>query len=499
MKRIITLLLIILVSNPVIGQITKQNRQEFENLTNSKIFKPIKTHQNRLKDFQTPDFKFNSNKNIYAKSRKADKKTLDSVVSQEWDNDFNLWRNGLKEDFIYDGENITTRFLSYWNYSASSWDRYDKEEYTFDANGNVLSKITSFQFNPTVWDFGSKTEYTYILNNDGVYKLTQEKYSVWDSNVGQWVNSNMYELTYDTNETLVTLKVDSDWDLGSKQWINSHQKEFFYINARISSVISSNWIYGTTQWEWKPNSKRDYFWDSPFIELLYYWDTDENDWINESKFELEYFNPPGGKPLIAITKETGFNWDMSMDQWKPDYKDEYEYDNNTNRTLGSYFEWNETVRVWVEYGNDEFVFDLTYDFQDDLIVPYNYAEDVDDDTVFLFNNMVIGYLYFDYVNQAWEDDTKTLFFYSNYTNQLSVDKNILLNAISVYPNPTADVLVIDSNRPLTKVEMYSVLGKKVMDINSGFKSIPMHTISDGLYIVKIQSENKVVFKKIIKK
>lgn len=81
MKRIITLLLIILVSNPVIRQITKQNGQEFENLTTSKIFKLVNKHHKRFKDSKTQDFNFNQNEN--AKSSLAEKKSCSQTYSSK--------------------------------------------------------------------------------------------------------------------------------------------------------------------------------------------------------------------------------------------------------------------------------------------------------------------------------------------------------------------------------------------------------------------------------
>ncbi len=498
MKRIITLLLIILVSIPVTGQITKQSKQEFANLMTSKIFKPVKKHQKKFKDFQTPDFKYNSNKNKFAKSSIAEKKTLDSLISQEWDNDFNLWRNEIKEEFIYDGEKIDTRLLYLWNGNTSSWELFQKVEYSFDTNGNVSSKTTSYQFTPPVWVFDKKTDYSYILDYNSLYQLSLEENYTWDSIASQWINTYKHELTYGSGTSFLSLEIGSEWDLGTKQWRNMYRDEFIYDDL-LSSEINSYWDNGTSAWvlnsKWEYSRGDFHPWVPDFV-ILYRRDINNIEWVYESKNEYEYGYGPDAFPILA--KETWFTWDISMEEWEVDYKDEYEYDGNFNRTLGSYFEWNETPGEWVEYAKDEFVFDLAYDFRDDLTVPYNYAEEVDD-TVFMFNNMVIGYLYFEYVNQVWEDDTKTLFYYADYTNQLSVDEKILPNAISVYPNPTADVLVIDSNMPLTKVEMYSVLGKKVMDINTGFKSIPMHKISAGLYIVKIQSENAVILKKIIKK
>ena len=46
--------------------------------------------------------------------------------------------------------------------------------------------------------------------------------------------------------------------------------------------------------------------------------------------------------------------------------------------------------------------------------------------------------------------------------------------------------------------MFSMLGKKVKEVNSDFKTIPTDNLSNGLYIVRIHSENGLATKKMIK-
>ena len=66
-------------------------------------------------------------------------------------------------------------------------------------------------------------------------------------------------------------------------------------------------------------------------------------------------------------------------------------------------------------------------------------------------------------------------------------------------NPVTNTLTIDSEIPLTKVEIYSILGKKVKEIKSDFNSIPTNNLSNGVYFVRMHSENGLATKKLIKK
>lgn len=98
----------------------------------------------------------------------------------------------------------------------------------------------------------------------------------------------------------------------------------------------------------------------------------------------------------------------------------------------------------------------------------------------------------------WLKDASTIYS-EDCKSALGIDDEILNEAITLYPNPVSDILTIDSEIPLTKVEVYSMLGKKVKEINSDFTSIPIDNLSNGVYIVRMHSENGVVNRKIIKK
>jgi len=81
---------------------------------------------------------------------------------------------------------------------------------------------------------------------------------------------------------------------------------------------------------------------------------------------------------------------------------------------------------------------------------------------------------------------------------LSVGDEILANSILIYPNPVSNNLTINSKTPLSKVEIYSVLGNKISEVNSNFESISLDNLSKGMYLVRVFSEKNVAIKKIVK-
>lgn len=73
-----------------------------------------------------------------------------------------------------------------------------------------------------------------------------------------------------------------------------------------------------------------------------------------------------------------------------------------------------------------------------------------------------------------------------------------INKIKVYPNPSNNIIYINSPQPIQQIKLFSVLGKLVYQ-NSNFKgNIDVSNVSKGVYFLKIISEDGLHFtKKII--
>jgi flagellar capping protein FliD len=85
------------------------------------------------------------------------------------------------------------------------------------------------------------------------------------------------------------------------------------------------------------------------------------------------------------------------------------------------------------------------------------------------------------------------------TTQLSVDDEILDNSLKLYPNPVTNILTIESkNVAISKVEIYSILGKKIKEITSNFGSITTDNLPNGIYSIRIYSEKSSIIRKMIK-
>jgi hypothetical protein len=69
--------------------------------------------------------------------------------------------------------------------------------------------------------------------------------------------------------------------------------------------------------------------------------------------------------------------------------------------------------------------------------------------------------------------------------------------LKIYPNPTSNFINITSSQIINKIELYSILGKKILEVNHK-DSIDISAFHSGIYFVKIYSGNRSISKKIIK-
>lgn len=87
---------------------------------------------------------------------------------------------------------------------------------------------------------------------------------------------------------------------------------------------------------------------------------------------------------------------------------------------------------------------------------------------------------------------------SLYSGTLATsDLSNIKNNISIYPNPTKDIVVVKSETPITKIELYDFSGKKIKE--SASKEMNISSLERGNYLVKItDKEGNTQTKNLIK-
>jgi len=91
-------------------------------------------------------------------------------------------------------------------------------------------------------------------------------------------------------------------------------------------------------------------------------------------------------------------------------------------------------------------------------------------------------------------DSQTIF--STNCEELSTNEFDSNNTISLYPNPTKDVLNISTKETVKHIIIYDLQGKVVAKV-SNKKQIYLTHLESGIYMTKIETETSVTVKKII--
>jgi len=75
-------------------------------------------------------------------------------------------------------------------------------------------------------------------------------------------------------------------------------------------------------------------------------------------------------------------------------------------------------------------------------------------------------------------------------------EDYLQNSFTIFPNPTQDILFIESHHPIENVKVYNLQGQLIKEVLS--KIVDVSQLTNGLYFVQVAYEGKSVTKKFIK-
>lgn len=122
------------------------------------------------------------------------------------------------------------------------------------------------------------------------------------------------------------------------------------------------------------------------------------------------------------------------------------------------------------------------------------------------------------VNSSWVDENLTVVAFINNHDASNINNRAILNANSrkllkigtgisdnnktrtaIYPNPATELLNIISENEIQNVEVYNIEGQLVKSFSGNVNNIGVSDLNNGLYLVKIYTENGTATHKFIKK
>ena len=120
-----------------------------------------------------------------------------------------------------------------------------------------------------------------------------------------------------------------------------------------------------------------------------------------------------------------------------------------------------------------------------------------------------------YVSDVYEGHSNIISIYSDVTNTIDVKKfsitvieaenstlsisDLSKRKLIVYPNPVKDILNVYSENNIKSITIMNVNGAKVFEGTIVDQKLDLSTLTSGIYIIKIETEKGINYKKIVKK
>ncbi|ARV08385.1 beta-glucanase [Winogradskyella sp. PC-19] len=82
------------------------------------------------------------------------------------------------------------------------------------------------------------------------------------------------------------------------------------------------------------------------------------------------------------------------------------------------------------------------------------------------------------------------------SSALDVEENDLTNQFKIYPNPSNAIIFVDSQLSIDSLKLYNALGQMVIE-KFGEKRINVSNLPQGIYVLKIISENATITKRVV--
>ncbi|WP_379965201.1 T9SS type A sorting domain-containing protein [Epilithonimonas sp. UC225_85] len=103
-----------------------------------------------------------------------------------------------------------------------------------------------------------------------------------------------------------------------------------------------------------------------------------------------------------------------------------------------------------------------------------------------------------FLNIPLSNDSNPKMYIATFANEnLFTDSSNLIN-FRIYPNPTSDILNIQTEQKISKIEIFDTSGKLLKSNSGNEKNIRVSELTKGLYLIKIYADKNVINSKFIK-
>lgn len=345
--------------------------------------------------------------------------------------------------------------LFYWDGVSLSWVAVGKFEYEYNSAGKrTLYKKTEYNENTQEWETILKQTYAYNSDNQRTLKINYD----YDSS-GSETPVNKIEWQYN-NDGLLTVKTFYDYESGG--FISDEKVEYEYnSDGKKATQIESYWSEAFVSWQlnikyeftyndqmlltdktkyfydllsgWNAETKESFGYNSQELKTLhieYLWSDSEEDFIPDWKYEWTYDD-------TTIVNYHSYEYDKQANRFENWRKTAYDYNANNLQTMKRSHEWDTNNSEW-----DPFTLERT---------SYNQYG----------NKTMISYYNGDESAGGFTLSTRKFNYYKDISAVPHYKSNISFKA---YPNPASDKMSFsaDIKQPeKITISIYNASGKVV--------------------------------------
>lgn len=386
-----------------------------------------------------------------------------SSLRQNWIN--GAWRNAEQRTSTFQADTLETNlFVQFWDTTSSSWTNVEKTDKAYDASGNEITA----------------------------------SYYQWDVNTSAWKGTASYARTYNQQKLLISSE-NMAWDLGTNTFVKSSKSIFAYNNAGL--VIADtlqNWnttliAYVTGQvsaYTYNANNVRTSSRSTALNTT-----TGVPNWVTLNTITLD----AADRELVNFSQDSGI---VAGGAWTPNRRWTHTYNANGDR-LSQLYEVRlsgDTMRnynrvAWT-YNTNSQVLTNVYENWDVTssawLTIYTTANEYNNDgfrTAYEYKN-------------GWN---ATGNYFNNHTRNeymctlVSVGILDLVDVeVNIYPNPTNNLLNIQTDAVIEAVTIYNLQGQAVLHTKSNSQQLDLSSLSEGAYIMHLHTTEGATRKTIIK-
>ncbi|WP_346881644.1 T9SS type A sorting domain-containing protein [uncultured Algibacter sp.] len=347
------------------------------------------------------------------------------------------------------------------NTTTSIWEDIGGKNYEYDSSGRISTE-TFFAFSAGTVVPSKKSIYTYNTNS------TVELFQEYNSSTSSFENFERTTKTFNSSGLTVSI-LDETFD--GALWVNEFRITFNYTGGLLTDALGEEWDGSA----WEPIETFNVIYNTNNkVERIDTNDTDGT--ITEPVERREFTYDANGFIETDVLSE----WDTTS--YIESERTTYTVDNNGNR-LSEIF-----ADAFSSTSNTN-----TYDYDFTQLMS-DFDNPFDNSTL---NSLTEDFPHFNKVTQEnTGDNQRTIYDYNNAL-VLSNSEFTLNSKINVYPNPTSNILNIESVKDINTIEFFNISGKRVLV--SSKRQIDVSHLKSGIYMVRISSlNNQVETKKIIK-